>query len=157
MLTINPSAQIQVTQDQVASLEGIMRTLPQSPGFVTDHHFAGGMYCRRMEIPAGSVIVSKVHKTEHLFIGCSGELHVAGQGESYILRSGDIVPSPVGTKRVVFAATDVVCLTLHKTEHLQATDDMERDLMESDGLSLFDVNNQPKQGVLVAKHAALED
>lgn len=126
-----------------------MSELPQAQGMETSHHFAGGMYCRRIEIPKGTLIASKVHKTEHLFIGCSGILEVAGQGENYTLRAGDIVKSEIGTKRVVFAITDVVCLTIHKTDKTKADESLEEELIEIDPLSKYDFNNQPKAGVIV--------
>jgi len=116
----------------------------------TQHFFAGGMYCRRIEIPAGNVIVSKVHKTEHLLVGCCGALLVAGQGETYTLEPGQIVPSPVGTQRVVVALTDVVVLTIHRTD-TTSVEKLEAELVE-DGFSLYDVNNAPKLGVVVAKY-----
>ena len=137
------------TRDQVMALQNMMLQLPQAPGMDTEHFFAGGMYCRKIAIPRGTIIVSKVHKTEHFFIGCVGELQVAGQGETYTVRPGDIVPSPVGTKRVVFALTDVVVLTVHKTDRTTADDGLEEELMEIDPLSQYDVNNKPKPGVLV--------
>lgn len=138
-----------VTRSRIDDLQAAMAEMPQAPGMDTDHFFAGGMYCRRIHIPAGTAIVSKVHKTEHLFVGCIGELKVVGQGENYVLRAGDIVPSAVGTKRAVYALSDVVCLTIHKTD-LTSVDGLEEALMEEDRLSLYDVNNQPKQGVLVS-------
>lgn len=141
---------ISVSRDKVLALQEFMAQMPQAPGFTTNHFFAGGMYCRKMYIPKDSLIVSKVHKTEHFFIGCVGELHVAGQGDNYVIRPGDIVPSPIGTKRVVYALTDVVVLTVHKTDLLEADQDLEKELMETDPLSKYDVNNQPKLGVLVS-------
>lgn len=137
------------SRDQVVALQEIMLQMPQAPGMETEHHFAGGMYCRKITIPKGTVIVSKVHKTEHLFIGCVGELEVAGQGETYIIKPGDIVPSPIGTKRVVFAHTDVVVLTVHKTDKTTADDELEKEMVEIDPNAKYDVNNQPKPGVLV--------
>ena len=145
---IAPAAKT-ASMDQIVALQEIMMEMPQVPGMDTTHHFAGGMYCRRIVIPKDTVVVSKVHKTEHLFIGCVGQLSVAGQGENYIIGPGDIVPSPVGTKRVVHALTDVVVLTVHKTEKTVADDELEAELIEVDPLSKYDVNNQPKPGVLV--------
>lgn len=146
-----------VSRDSVDALQQAMAVMPQAPGMTTEHYFAGGMYCRRIAIPKGIVIVSKVHKTEHLFIGCIGELAVAGQGGNYTVRPGDIIPSPVGTKRVVVALSDVVVLTIHRTD-VVSVDDLEAALMEEDPLALYDVNNQPKPGVLVvADRSALEN
>ena len=138
-----------VSRERVMDLQNAMMEMPQAPGMDTSHFFTGGMYCRRIEIPKGTVVVSKVHKTDHFFIGCVGELEVAGQGETYIIRPGDIVPSPVGVKRVVLALTDVVVLTVHKTDKTVADGKLEEEMIETDALSKYDVNNQPKPGVLV--------
>jgi quercetin dioxygenase-like cupin family protein len=138
-----------VSRERVMDLQNAMMEMPQAPGMPTSHFFTGGMYCRRIEIPKGTVVVSKVHKTEHFFIGCVGELEVAGQGDTYIIRPGDIVPSPIGTKRVVLALTDVVVLTVHKTDKTAADAELEAEMIEIDPLSKYDVNNQPKSGVLV--------
>ena len=132
------------------NLHALMTKMPQAPGMKTEHVFAGGMYCRRIEIPAGVAIVSKVHKTEHLFIGVSGQLQVAGQGPDYILGPGDVIPSPVGTKRAVLALTDVVCMTIHKTE-VTSVDSLEEELMDMKEDSLYDFDNQPKAGVLTSR------
>ena len=138
-----------VSRDQVMSLQESMLEMPQAPGMETEHFFAGGMYCRKISIPEGTVVVSKVHKTEHLFIGCVGELHVAGQGENYVIRPGDVVPSAVGTKRVVYAMTDVVVMTVHKTDRTSVDDELEEEMVVIDPVSKYDVNNQPKPGVLI--------
>ena len=138
-----------IPRKDIDALHAVMANLPQAPAMQTDHHFAGGMYCRRMEIPAGTVIVSKVHKTEHFFIGCSGELHVSGQGENYVIRSGDVVPSKIGTKRAVYAITDVVVMTVHKTDKT-SIDGLEDEMVEVDETCLYDVNNCPKAGVTIA-------
>ena len=151
MLAINKNNEVQETRaprENVEALQSAMIELPQAPGMDTTHFFGGGLYCRRIAIPAGRIIVSKVHSTEHMFIGCVGELMVAGQGENYTLRPGDVVVSPIGTKRVVFSVTDVVVMTVHKTDKT-SVDELESELMLTDNRSLYDVNNQPKPGVLV--------
>jgi quercetin dioxygenase-like cupin family protein len=137
-----------VDRAKVQALQNVMAEMPQAPGMDTEHHFAGGMYCRKIAIPRGTVVVSKVHKTEHLFIGCIGELEVAGQGETYVLKPGDIVASHTGTKRIVLALTDVVCLTVHKTDKTSADGALEAEMVEIDALAKYDVNNQLKPGVL---------
>lgn len=142
---------VAVRDPKVDTLHSAMLQMPQAPGMKTEHIFAGGMYCRRIEIPAGTAIVSKVHKTEHLFIGVSGQLQVAGQGPTYTLGPGDVIPSPVGTKRAVLALTDVVVMTVHKTD-CQSEDGLEEELMEDTGDALYDVNNQPKAGALTSEN-----
>ena len=140
---------IPVEKEKIRLLQKTMALMPQAPNMFTSHFFAGGMYCRRMEIPYSTIIVSKVHKTEHLFIGCSGELQVAGQGDTYTLRSGDVKESAIGTKRLVVALTDVVVMTIHRTG-LISLDGLEEELMRDEGAALYDINNNPKDGILVS-------
>lgn len=138
----------EVPRARVEDLQKYLSTLPQAPGMQTEHFFSGGMYCRRHFIPAGTLVVSKVHKTEHLFVGCVGRLNVWGQGDFYILFPGGVVPSQKGTKRIVYAPEDTVVMTIHKTD-VTNVDEIESELMEPDETALYDVNNQPKPGVLV--------
>lgn len=145
----------EVPRETVDALQDELSKLPQAIGMETDHFFMGGMYCRKFFLPAGILVVSKVHKTDHLFVGCSGELLVWGQGEKYTLRSGDVVPSPAGTKRVVYARGDCVVMTIHKTD-VTNVDDLEEELIEPDDSALFDVNNRPKDGVLTMALKELE-
>ena len=107
---------VKATPEQILSLQAAILDLPQVPELKTEHYVYNGMYCRKVHIPAGVAVVSKVHKTEHFFIGCSGFLHVSGQGDSYVLSPGDVIKSEIGTKRAVFALDDVICMTLHRTE-----------------------------------------
>lgn len=139
---------IVVGKNDVLALQSVMGKMPQAPGMPTKHFFAGGMYCRRVFIPAGNVVVSRTHKSEHFFIGCSGELNVAGEGENYTLRPGDVRVSAIGTKRVVFALTDVIVMTIHKT-NLTNLDELEKELVSCEENSMYDANNQPKKGVVV--------
>lgn len=151
---INSEVSRFVSRESIEATQSEMAKFPQSPGMTTTHFFAGGMYCRRIEIPEGALIVSKVHKTEHLFIGCVGSLFVAGQGSNFVLEAGDIVSSPIGTKRAVRALTDVVVLTVHKTDNT-SIEELERELVEHDPEAMYDFSNQPKPGVLV--HQPEED
>ena len=41
------------------------------------HHFAPGVYMRQMDAKAGTLVVSKMHRTEHMNILLSGSLTVA--------------------------------------------------------------------------------
>jgi hypothetical protein len=131
----------------VNDLAQAMMQMPQAPAMDTEHFFGGGMYCRKITIPAGRLIVSKVHGTEHFFVSCVGQLAVAGEGPNYVMTPGTVVVSSPGTKRVVYALTDVVVMTVHRTDKVD-TDGLEEELMQDDGGSLYDVNNAPKPGVL---------
>lgn len=81
------------------------------------HVFAPGAYARTIFIPAGTVIVGKIHKHQHLNILSQGVVTVVteGGGKEY-LRGPLTMVSPPGTKRAVYAHTDTVWTTVHLTK-----------------------------------------
>lgn len=73
-----------------------------------------------------------------------------------MLIPGDVVVSQVGTKRIVYAETDCIVMTVHKTD-LTDVDAMEKELMEDDPTALYDAHNRPKDGVLTQIMQELEN
>jgi hypothetical protein len=64
---------IELLQNHVPTLQEIERLqhemikMPQAE-LETEHYFSGGMYCRKLIRPAGTLIVGKVHKKDHFFM-----------------------------------------------------------------------------------------
>jgi hypothetical protein len=80
------------------------------------HVFAPGAYARTMRIPAGTVIVGKIHKHAHLNILSQGTVCVMTETEGDRQLTGPLtMVSPPGTKRAVYAVTDAVWTTIHTT------------------------------------------
>jgi len=80
------------------------------------HVFAPGAYARTIFIPAGTVIVGKIHKHQHLNILSQGHVLVVTEGGGLEELQGPLtMVSPPGTKRAVRALTDVVWTTIHLT------------------------------------------
>lgn len=80
------------------------------------HHFAPGLYARRMFIRKGVVLTGAVHKTEHLCI-VSGVINVTtDDGVKMIAHQQEIITSKPGTKRAGFALEDTYWTTIHATE-----------------------------------------
>ena len=81
------------------------------------HVFAPGAYARTIFIPAGTVIVGKIHKHAHLNILSQGSVSVMTEGGGLENLKGPLtMVSPPGTKRAVYAHTDVVWTTIHLTD-----------------------------------------
>lgn len=79
------------------------------------HHFAPGLYARRMFIPKGTVLTGAVHKTEHLCV-VSGVINVTtDDGVKMIAHQQEIIVSKPGTKRAGFALEDTYWTTIHAT------------------------------------------
>ncbi len=81
------------------------------------HHFAPGVYGREMLIPKGSILVSKIHKTEHLFFLIKGDITIVSeQGGIKRCKAPLIFKSMPGAKRIGFAHDDTICVTIHPTQ-----------------------------------------
>lgn len=100
-----------------------------------------------MHIPKGVLILGKIHKSEHFLIGCQGELKVWGHGAPKRLRGGDVLVSPPGTRRVLYALSDAIFLNIHRAEP-QPIEALEAELMEPDPECPFDAFNHLKPGFL---------
>lgn len=102
------------TRRQVEALERAIQTLPQIDCSVW-HHFAPGLYARKMLIPADTVLTGAVHKTEHLVI-VSGDISVTTPGGTKrITGAHEIFTSLPGEKRAGYAHADTYFTTVHAT------------------------------------------
>jgi hypothetical protein len=79
------------------------------------HAFAPGAYARTIFIPAGTLVVGKIHKHAHLNILIRGRVSVATEEGPMELEAPRVMTSKAGTKRVVYAHTAVLWTTIHLT------------------------------------------
>lgn len=132
-----------LTRETILELQTTMASMPQAE-LTTAHHWADGMYCRFLPRPAGTLIVGKVHKREHFYIVCCGIVRVTnGEGAAREITGPAVIVSQPGTKRAVLAMTDATCITVHRTDKTDL-DEIETELIEPDGLALFDAYNHLK-------------
>ena len=128
------------TVEEINRLQHEMSTMEQAE-LKTDHYFSEGMYCRKVFRPAGTLIVGKVHKKDHFFMCVAGEIIAWTENGMKNLYAGDIIESKQGTKRVTYAMTDAIGITVHKTDKTDL-DEIEQELIEPDELALFDSSNK---------------
>jgi hypothetical protein len=101
--------------EKVYRLEKEIEALPQVMCPVW-HHFAPGLYARKMLIPKGTVLTGAVHKTEHLCI-ISGDISVStDDGMKRITDAHAILSSKPGAKRAGFTHEDTYWTTVHATD-----------------------------------------
>ena len=107
--TQQPKAQL------LDDLEVALAKLPRVDLPVT-HRFTKGMYIREIQIPAGTMLTSMVHKTEHPFVISEGAIKVTSDNEGSVIyeapHTGITQPN---TRRALHALTDVVWTTFHAT------------------------------------------
>ena len=80
-----------------------------------DHHFAPGVYMRQMNAKAGTLVVSKMHRTEHMNILLTGSLTVATEDGIELLKAPLVIKSMPGTKRIGYFHEDSSWITVHPT------------------------------------------
>lgn len=81
------------------------------------HSFIDGVYVRTIFIPAGTVIVGKIHKHSHANILSKGEVSVMTEEGGVQRLVGPLtMTSPAGCKRAVYAHTDTTWTTIHRTD-----------------------------------------
>ena len=113
----------------------------------TEHYFNGGMYCRKMFWRAGTLIVGKIHKSDHFFMCTSGEIIAWSEKGMITLKAGDVVESKAGTKRVTLAVKDSIGVTVHKTDKTDL-DEIEAELIEFEEGCMYDSGNKIKQHLI---------
>lgn len=76
-----------------------------------------GVYAREVIIPADTLAVGEIHKYEQINFLLRGEISVLTDTGVKHLVGPTVIVSPAGTKRVVYARTECVWVTVHATEH----------------------------------------
>lgn len=82
---------------------------------VPKHHFAPGAYARELFVPAGRIVVGKIHRHAHVNVLSQGKCMVFTEDGLVELEAPHTFISTPGTKRVVFTLTDIVWTTVHVT------------------------------------------
>ena len=128
--------------DLAGSVEALKTELLKMEQFepLTRSNFHGGMYCREVFRPAGCLIVGKVHKREHFYLVVFGTIVVTTDDGPQTITGPHLLCSAPGTRRAVYAQTDALCMTFHRTD-ATTVEEAELDLVEDDLSSPFGPGN----------------
>lgn len=82
--------------------------------FTVSHVFTPGLYVRTILMPSGSLLTSRIHKTQHPFVVLAGraEVYIPGIGTQMIEAPYFGVTEP-GTRRLLYIHDDCVWATFH--------------------------------------------
>lgn len=122
---------------RICELEKAMETLPNSYGMKefnegrVKHHFATGVYGRELFIPAGNLIVSKIHRGKTFNVLVSGVISVISEEGYHTYTAPQVFVSGPFTKRVGIAHEDTVWVTSHGTNETDL-DKIEEDIIAKD-------------------------
>lgn len=107
------------TRDKIVKFESMLRNVDgaftgDSKECPLKHSFSDGIYVREITIPKGMVIVGKIHKHDHPNFLLKGEVLVVteNEGEEHLSAPCSMI-SKGGTKRALYAKTELVWTTVH--------------------------------------------
>jgi hypothetical protein len=134
---------IEPTKGQLLDeLEVALAQLPRVELPVT-HRFTKGMYIREIQIPAGTMLTSMTHKTEHPFVISEGAIKVTSDNEGSVIyeapHTGITKPN---TRRALHALTDVVWTTFHVTDETDVEKICEQILEPQDNKHILEATGE---------------
>ena len=108
-----------VSREKIMLLQEAAMALPDENKVeidsLTTHYFADGIYLRQLFIPAGVMVVGKIHRTDHLTIICSGTVRVTTDNGVEEITGPAVFRTGIGAKKAAFAITDCVIMNPHPT------------------------------------------
>lgn len=98
-----------------------------------EHFFTPGLYLRKIFMPAGTVVVSRRHKTEHPFMVLAGIADVFNEHGEFVerVKAPHVGVTKPGTLRILLIQDDSVWATAHVTE-LTDPDEIVMEVSEHD-------------------------
>lgn len=120
----------------IDNLQVVMSELPQV-NCPLKHVFSPGMYIRQIFMPAGTVIVSKIHNTTHPYIVSMGivDVYNSEKDEVVHIEAPYLGITKPGTRRVLNVITDCIWTTFHPLDWITGD---ENGLSDEDKMSIVD-------------------
>lgn len=103
-------------REEISLLVEHMKNIDQVPCPVT-HRFAPGVYLREIYMPADTIVIGKIHKTEHfniLLMGACLIVHEDGTREELIAPCTFV--SKPGVQKVLYIIEPMIWQTVHVTD-----------------------------------------
>ena len=119
MDSVDVSAAIELLEARMVILGGVRQKNPgeSHPDMPMRHLFAPGLYAREIFMPAGMVVTTKIHLTEHFFIVSKGAARVFHEGEGWVrIEAPYFGRTECGTRRVLLIEEDMIWTTFHATD-----------------------------------------
>lgn len=140
-------------REKIAFLVREMGTLPQVE-CPLQHYFAPGVYLREIFMPAGAVVIGKIHKTEHFNIIQRGACSLFSEnGDRELLHGPHTFVSKAGVQKVLYIHEDTVWTTVHLTDE-RDLEKLEEQLIEKGDYPLAD-RTEERRAITDASEAEL--
>jgi hypothetical protein len=133
------AAELAKGYDRINWLEKELAARFQHQEMPVTNRFTPGLYSREIFMPAGTMLTSKIHKTEHPYVVLSGKVSVwTNDGDEVVIEGPYVGITQPGTRRVLYIHEDTRWITFHPSE--------ETDLVKLEQ-QLIEPHDFPKVGV----------
>ena len=102
-------------RESILGFQEKLAELPQVEIPLT-HHFSKDIYGREILMPAGTVVIGKIHKHSSLNILAGGEISLLTEEGTKRIKAPYTVVSKPGIKRVIYVHKDATWVTVHGTD-----------------------------------------
>jgi|SRR6478736_567170 len=127
---MNKEISDKVLGNSIDELEAVMlNNFPVIDCPVTNR-FTDGMYVREIFMPAGALITSKIHKTQHQYFILQGKAIVWIDGVEQVLEAPYIGVTEPGTRRVLYIVSDCIWATSHPNPDNETLEQIEERIIE---------------------------
>jgi len=114
---------------QIKELQAECLKLPQVE-LTPVHYFADGIYGRELTIPAGLVVVGKIHRHEHLINLLKGEATIYTDEGMVRIKAPHTWVSKPGTKRALYTHKECSFMAYHlNPTNSRDVEELERDII----------------------------
>ena len=118
-------------EEQIKNIDGALIGEELDKYNPLKHTFADGYYVREVNMPAGQIIITKIHKEEHPFFLMKGECSVLTEDGPKKIKAPYYDITKVGTKRIIYIHCDAKWVTVHATD-LKDIDKIEEEVIAKD-------------------------
>lgn len=131
-MTVRPVSR-RFSREEIEAFAGQFAHLPPIEAPLT-HFFQPGVYVRQVVMPAGSFIIGKCHKTEHLNVIQNGKLKVIVGDFLYDINGPCVLSSGEGINKILLIEEETSWITIHQNPSNL------RDIEELEGMLVFPMN-----------------
>lgn len=106
-------------REKITALKQFMVGLPEEVklSFDNRHDFCPGLYARTIFMAANTIVISKIHKTQHFFVVAKGSCTVVdSHGNRKLIAAPYLGVTMPGTERALHIHEDCIWTTFHVTD-----------------------------------------
>ena len=118
-------------EEQIKNIDGALVGEERDKYNPLKHTFADGYYIREVNMPAGQIIITKIHKEEHPFFLMEGECSILTEHGPKKIKAPYYDITKAGTKRIIYIHSDSKWVTVHATD-LKDIDKIEEKVIAKD-------------------------